>query len=179
MCIRDRDNVFFASTDEMTLSSSLTGLTQFTFYRFGVSSLDAAGNESDIKTSALLTAPSCGVTNHWVGSSSRWNNDPLNWSEAGFANECHDVLIDNGATVTAANDTPPNSTFNREYLVSTFEVGLGSEFSVDLGAEFHVLPSKPGPYTISGTYDDPEPDCIDPYFCACCNTVYFLSLIHI
>jgi len=56
------DNVFFASTDEMTLSSSLTGLTQFTFYRFGVSSLDAAGNESDIKSSAFLTAPSCGLT---------------------------------------------------------------------------------------------------------------------
>jgi len=116
--------------------------------------------------------------NHWVGNSSRWNNDPLNWSEAGIANECHDVLIDNGATVTAANDAPPNSTFNREYLVSTFEVGLGSEFSVDLGAEFHVLPSKPGPYTISGTYDDPEPDCIDPYFCACCNTVFFMDSVN-
>lgn len=46
-------------------------------------------------------------------------------------------------------------------------LNLGSEFSTELGAEFHVIPSKPGPYSISGTYEDLEPDCYDPIFCNC------------
>jgi len=157
-------------TDGQTLSTTITGLTPFTGYIFSVSASDAAGNESEQGFGAgwVNTEPDCMTTNSWIGNSSRWANDKLNWSIGAIPNECQSVLIDNGATVTAANDVPSNSNQNRKYLVSTFEVGLGSAFSVDPGAEFHVIPSKPGPYSISGTYIDENPDCGDPFFCYCC-----------
>lgn len=124
------------------------------------------------------TIPVCGITNHWVGNSSRWANDELNWSESIIPTEFHNVLIDNGAIVTAANDVPPNIDFIREYLVSTFEVGIGSGFSVDPGAEFHAIPSQAGPYTISGSYFDQNPDCDDPLFCTCCRGLSIIDHVN-
>ena len=92
--------------------------------------------------------------------------------------ECQHVIIDNGASVVAADDIPSNIDYTREYLVSTFEVKAGSEFSVEAGVEFHAIPSEPGPYTIIGAYSDPDPDCVDPYFCACCREVFFIDNIN-
>lgn len=147
-----QDNVLLMSTDELTLSITITGLTPGTRYRFSLTSSDAAGNESNRRFGRnITTKPStCGISNYWVGNSANWGDNPLNWSESAIANECQGVVINNDSLVTIG---PFDS-----YACTTFEVAAGSEFDVKFRGEFHVIPSEPGPYSIMGTYS--YQDCI-------------------
>lgn len=104
-------SVLMFSTVGQTLTATVSGLTAFSWYNFSVSSSDAAGNESEQRFAfgCLRTDANCGIANYWNGNSLRWANDRQNWSEATIPYECHDVVIDNGATVTTANDVPSSS----------------------------------------------------------------------
>lgn len=138
----------------MILSVTVVGLTPSTWYRFAITSSDAAGNESTMRTSqSVKTKPSsCGISNNWIGGSSNWGDNSENWSENAVANSCQSVLIDNGSAVTIP--------VGESYACTTFEVGIGSEFNVIMGSEFHVIPSQTGTHSLIIGVLYAQRDCI-------------------